>query len=336
MQKKRVLVTGGAGFIGSHLVDYLVKKGHAVTSIDDLSGGYRENINKNCSFIKLDLRDLQKTKREVLKARPDIIYHLAADATEGRSQFTPIECTGRNYQSTLNLLVSAINNNVRRFVFTSSMAVYGAQKAPFSEAMPTLPEDIYGISKASSEKSIEILSKVHGMEYSIIRPHNVYGPRQNMADPYRNVIAIFMNRILQAKPIYIYGDGNQKRAFSYVTDMIPALAEAGTLRSANGEIFNLGSDTPFTINDLVKTLSEVSGKKIEIERIKSRPQEVKFAYCKHDKAKRILKFSDKTKLSQGLSEMWKWALGRGSQTPKYMDMEIKSSQTPATWKKHLI
>ena len=336
MQKKRVLVTGGAGFIGSHLVDYLVKKGNVVTSVDDLSGGYRENINKNGSFIKLDLRDLKKTKLAVLKARPDIIYHLAADATEGRSQFTPIECTGRNYQSTLNLLVSAINSKVKRFIFTSSMAVYGAQKAPFNEAMPTRPEDIYGISKASSEKAVEILSKVHGMEYVIIRPHNVYGPRQNMADPYRNVIAIFMNRILQGKAIYIYGDGEQKRAFSYVSDMIPAIAETGFIRSANGEIFNLGSDTPFTINNLVKTLSEVSGKKIAIEHIKSRPQEVKLAYCKHDKAKRILKFSDKTKLSQGLLEMWKWALDRGSQTPKYMDMEIISSQTPTTWKKHLI
>ena len=200
----KILVTGAAGFMGSHLVDALLDLGHEVYSLDDLSGGYMENVNPKSHFVQIDLREREKVEEFINETKPQIIFHLAADATEGRSQFTPINCTQRNYMAYLNLLVPAIRNKVEKVILTSSMSVYGSQKPPFKETMDRKPEDIYGISKASMERATEILSHVHDFKYVLIRPHNVYGPKQNMADPYRNVIAIFINCLLNNKHFYIY------------------------------------------------------------------------------------------------------------------------------------
>ena len=223
----RVLVTGAAGFMGGHLVDALVAQGLDVYGVDDMSGGFKRNINPASHFTELDLRDTTATARLVEDVRPELIYHLAADATEGRSQFTPIECTQRNYMAYLNLLTPAIRAKLRKMVLISSMSVYGGQQPPFSEDMPRAPEDIYGVAKSSMERATEIMSDVHDFVYTIIRPHNVYGPRQNIRDPYRNVVGIFINCLLNDRSFYIYGDGQQERAFSYIGDVTPAIMNAG-------------------------------------------------------------------------------------------------------------
>src|SRR3989344_1041850 len=227
MKREKVLVTGGAGFIGSHLVDRLIKGGHTVSIIDDLSGGKKQNINPKAKFFKIDLRDSVVTEKVIKKIRPELVFHLAANAAENKAQFSPIDITSRNYNTFINTLVASLRNGLKRIVVTSSIAVYGALQAPFKETDKPEPEDLYGVSKLAMEDSLKILSRVHNFEYVITRPHNVYGPRQNMSDPYRNVVTIFMNSLLQNKAYYVYGDGEQRRCFSYVVDVVNALYRCG-------------------------------------------------------------------------------------------------------------
>lgn len=338
-----ILVTGGAGFIGSHLIDLLIENGtNNVFCIDDLSGGFIENVNKLAFFTQIDLRNPQDTQNIINRIKPDIIYHLAADAAEGRSQFVPISCTQRNYLSFLNLIVPAIKNGVKKIVVVSSMSVYGSQQVPFTEDQLPKPEDIYGINKFSMEKSTEILSKVYGFDYVIIRPHNVYGPRQNLQDPYRNVVAIFINCLLNNKGYYIYGDGNQKRAFTFIDDCVPYIYKAGLAEQANSKIFNIGSNNFYTINQLsdyiLKTFFGNSiPKKLMPKYLELRPQEVVEAYCDHQNASKILGFEEKTSLKDGIEIMIDWAKTIGGQKPKYLkELELENKKLPLTWKNKLI
>lgn len=336
--KKTVLVTGGAGFMGSHLVDYLITEGHEVYSVDDLSGGFAENVNANARFVKLDLRDKEGTAKFIKEAKPEIIYHLAADATEGRSQFMPVECNSRNLTAYLNVLVPAIRRGMEKIVVCSSMAVYGNQKPPFSEDLEPKPEDIYGLSKFAMEKSTEILAKVHGFKYTILRPHNVYGPRQNMTDPYRNVIAIFINCLLRNKSFYIYGDGEQRRSFSYVDDITPCVAKTGFEKKADGEIINIGPAEEQSVNYLAQSLLKI----FKMENLKptylsARPQEVKHAWCTHHKAERFLGFKKSVSFEDGLMKMVDWAKKIGPKEPRYVsELELISDNTPKTWSEKLI
>lgn len=339
----KILVTGAAGFMGSHLVDALLDLGHEVYGIDDLSGGYMENVNPKSHFTQLDLRDREKTANLVTDIKAELIFHLAADATEGRSQFTPINCTQRNYMAYLNLLVPAIKSGMKKIVVTSSMSVYGSQPAPFSEEMERSPDDIYGISKAAMEHATEIMAKVHDFKYTIIRPHNVYGPRQNMADPYRNVIAIFMNCLLNNKHFYIYGDGNQKRAFSYIDDFTPYIMKAGFSEEANSEIFNIGPTQEYTINELSDVVLHEFfpdgnvPEEFKPKYLPLRPMEVMDAWCTVEKAERILGYKTTVDLKDGVKKMIAWAKQKGPQAFRYMDdLEIVNEKTPATWKDKLI
>lgn len=332
----KIMVTGAAGFIGSHLVDKLLDNKHDVYAVDDLSGGYKKNLNIKSNFFKLDLRDTDKTSKLVNKIKPQIIYHLSADAAESKSQFSPINCLTRNYLSTVNLLVPSINNNLKRFVFASSMAVYGSQKPPFMESTSPKPDDIYAVTKFSSEMTIKILSQVHGFEYVIVRPHNVYGPRQNMADPYRNAVAIFINKLLKGEDIYIYGDGHQKRAFSYIADVITAIYKCGIAKNAAGKTINIGSDNVISVNYLADKLMDITGIKTKISHMPFRPQEVKYAYSDHTLAKKVLGYKDATGIDEGLRKTWEWAKRNGCQQPVYYDVEIKSAKYPKAWRKRMI
>ncbi len=342
--KNTIVVTGAAGFMGSHLVNYLISQGYKVAGIDDLSGGFAENINPKSNFIKLDLRNKAKTAKVISKLAPKLIYHLAADASEGRSQFTPLSATERNYLAYINLLVPAIAAGLEKIVVVSSMSVYGEQKPPFSEEMEPAPVDIYGISKAAMEKATQILSGVHKFTYTIIRPHNVYGPRQNLSDPYRNVVGIFINSLLRGKPFYIYGDGGQKRAFSYIDDVTPYIAKAGLASNCNGEIINIGAgpEETVTINQLAKIiLDKFFGNKIPDKfkpiHTKDRPQEVKEAFCTSEKAGRLLDYKTKTPLLVGIEKTINWAKKRGPQKPAYLSkLELETVGVPETWKRHLI
>lgn len=339
----RILVTGSAGFIGSFVVDYLINKGFKkVYGVDDLSGGFLSNVNKKNNFIKLDLREKEKTAKLIKKIKPQLVYHLAADAAEGRSQFVPISCTQRNYNAYLNLLIPLVKYGLKKIVMVSSMSVYGAQQVPFSEDIYPKPEDIYGVNKFAMEKSTEVLSKVFQFNYTIIRPHNVYGPRQNFTDPYRNVVAIFINSILNKKNFYIYGDGKQKRAFTYIDDCAPHIAEAGFSDRANGEIFNVGPEKYYSINQLGGfILKEFFGsdipKNFKPEYLPLRPQEVVEAYCTSRKAARILKYKTNTIFEDGIKKTIEWAKKYGPWKPIYLkDLELISKDTPKTWVKKLI
>jgi len=339
----RILVTGSAGFIGSHIIDQLVKKHRIVYGIDDLSGGFIENIHSKAKFTKLDLRDAVKTAKYISLIKPELIFHLAADATEGRSQFTPINCIQRNFVAYLNLLIPAINNGLKKIILTSSMSVYGSQNPPFEESMSRLPEDIYGLAKTSMEHATEILCKVHKFKYVIIRPHNVYGPKQNMSDPYRNVVAIFINRLLQKKYFYVYGDGEQKRAFTYIDDCVKYLVKASQLKDAEGEIFNIGPIEEYSINQLANEVLQVffKYKKIPLKYKPhyepARPLEVKNAWSSVDKAKQMLGYKTTISLHEGIAKTIKWAKENGPQKFNYLDsLELHPSSTPRAWTKKLI
>jgi len=338
----RILVTGSAGFMGSHLVDYLSGE-HEVWGLDDLSLGSLVNVNEKARrrFLKVDLGDRQAVVGAVNKVRPEIVYHLAAWAHEGLSQFAPILITENNYNAFLNLVVPLIKCKVKRVVVCSSMAVYGEQDPPFDEIMPRRPADIYGVAKAAMEDAVRILSDVHGFEYVVIRPHNVYGPRQNLADPYRNVVAIFINRMLMGKPFYIYGDGEQTRAFSYIDDVVPPLARSGLISGVAGEVFNIGPDREYSVNQLAFEVLDAFGRRgdgrYEPVYLPDRPSEVKYAYCTSGKAERRLGFKETVSLKEGVRRMVEWARGVGYQEPKYLtDLELGGEMVPKTWKKRLI
>ena len=343
-QSKRILVTGAAGFIGSHLVDHLVAQGHEVYGVDDMSGGFWRNIHPASRFTKLDLRETEQTGVYVRSVRPQLLYHLAADATEGRSQFTPIQCTQRNYLAYLNTLIPSIECGVERVVVTSSMSVYGAQEPPFDEVMEPKPEDIYGVAKAAMEQATRILSDVHGFEYVVVRPHNVYGPRQNIADPYRNVIGIFTNCLLQGKRFYIYGDGEQKRAFTYIDDLTPYMAAAGFRPECAGESINLGPREEVTINNLARVLLRLfyeDGEPPEHVRpvyLPARPKEVREAYCTVTKAEKLLGYRANTDLEAGLRKTLAWSRELGPQQSRYLGdgLELVTDDVPVTWRDKLL
>lgn len=331
--KKRILVTGGAGFIGSHLVDKLIKKHHQVSVIDDLSGGKIENLNKACKFYKVDLRDAKLADKIIKSIKPEIVFHLAANAAENKAQFSPIDITSRNWNTFINTLVASIKNGMERIVFTSSIAVYGAQQTPFKETDKPEPEDLYGVSKKAIEEALDILGKVHHFEYVITRPHNVYGPRQNMSDPYRNVVTIFMNSLLKNKPYYIYGSGQQRRCFSYIDDIVDALFKCG-FGNFNKMTFNIGADTDYSIDELSNTIQAVSGTKIQPIYLDERPQEVKVAISDHTLAKKYLGYQDKTTLQQGIKLTWEYIKKIGPQEPIFGEIELDSPLLPKNWKNH--
>jgi len=341
----RILVTGAAGFMGSHLVDFLIRdERHEVFAVDDLSGGYEDNVGSKAHFTKLDLRDRKKVEQYIEKVKPELMYYLAADASEGRSQFTPLSSTERNYLAYTYTLVPAIKHGLKKVVLTSSMSVYGAQKPPFSENMLKMPEDIYGIAKSAMEDATEVLAKVHGFEYVIVRPHNVYGPKQNLADPYRNVIAIFINCLLNKKNFYIYGDGNQKRAFTYIDDFTPYFVKTGFEDACNGETINIGPKEEYSINQLTDIVLRVFfpdgnvPNHLKPKYLPLRPQEVKEAFCTNDKVIRLLGYKTSVTLAEGVRKMITWAKKKGPQKFKYLEkgVELPTKNLPQTWSKKLI
>lgn len=328
----KVLVTGGAGFIGSHLVDLLVKDKHKVYVIDDLSGGYTRNVNEKASLHILDLREEKAADKMISVIKPEVVYHLAANAAENKSVFSPIDITSRNWNTFINTLVPAVRNGMKRIVVTSSVAVYGHGNPPFLETHTPAPEDLYGWSKYQMEGSLKVLAKVHGFEYVIARPHNVYGPRQNMADPYRNVVTIFMNSFLNGQKYFIYGDGEYRRCFSYVDDVALALYKCGTEKKVANMIFNIGSDADYTINELSRIVQKVSGIKAKPTYIKERHQEVKTATADHTLAKKYLGYKDSVSFEEGLKNTWKYVKSIGYQKPVFTKIEIGHDKLPENWK----
>jgi UDP-glucose 4-epimerase len=337
MQKKRILITGCAGFIGSHLAENLASDGYKVWGIDNLSLGKLENIPSNITFIKCDLTNPKTTKAAIEKIKPTLIYHLAAWAHEGLSQFMPRLICENNFNAFLNLIVPAVKNGMKRIVVVSSFSVYGKQKAPFDETMDTKPEDVYAIAKSAMEKTTEVLSDIHGFDYTIIRPHNVYGPKQNLSDPYRNVVGIFINRLMKGLPPIIYGDGKQTRSLTYIDDLTPYLAKSGLTNKTKGEIINIGPYNPVSITKLATIVLKTLNSNLKPIYFPKRPRDVKNAYCQNLKAERLLGYQTKTNLENGIRKTVEWAKKIGPVKFKYLDeLELTGNKLPKTWAKRLI
>jgi len=302
----KVLITGVAGLLGSRMASWIFSNipNCEVIGIDDMSGGYSENIDSRVKFYRIDCAD--DIFEEIFnQEKPDYVYHFAAYAAEGLSPFIRKYNYRNNLLSTANVINCSINNNVKRLVFTSSMAIYGKQNPPFSEELVRNPIDPYGIAKAACERDIEIAGEQHGLDWCIIRPHNVYGRNQNIWDKYRNVLGIWMYNHLRGLPLTIYGTGEQTRAFSYIDDCLEPLWKAGTLERASKQIINLGGTKEYSINQAADILIEVmgGGEKVYFEK----RHEVLHAWSTWQKSVDILDYKDNTSLKNGLTQMWEWA-----------------------------
>lgn len=313
----KVLITGVAGLIGSHLSRYLLDKGYEVYGIDDLSGGYIEFIDiMRTRFYPESINDSERLDYLFDRVKPDVVYHLAAYAAEGLSPFI------RNFNYTNNLLgsVNIINNCIKhnaKLVFTSSMAVYGAGEVPFKESQIPAPEDPYGIAKYAVEMDIKQAHEQFGLRYSIVRPHNVIGIYQNIWDKYRNVIGIWIRQALTGGAISVFGDGEQKRAFSDIKFCLEPLEKL--INEGDGEVFNLGADKEYKIKDVAYMVQDLTGASIVY--LEER-HEVKNAYCNHDKAKELLNFKDETNLEETIKEMYEWAKDQPDRPVKVMKYEL--------------
>ena len=305
---KKILVTGVAGLLGSRLADWIISNtDYKVIGIDDLSGGYIENVPEEVELYKFDLKELDRVKDLFKKHKPEIVYHFAAYAAEGLSPFIRKFNYEKNLISSTNLITCSIEYDIKRFVFASSMSVYGNKyKPPFHEDLQQCPIDPYGIAKFGVEQDLKIAYEQHGLPYTIVRPHNFYGQNQNIWDKYRNVLGIWMYQIINDMQPTIFGDGEQKRAFSYVDDSLVPFWNASQRDECIGEIINLGGIKEYTINEACDTLLKVTGTPLTKNYLEAR-HEAKHAWSTWEKSVELLDFDHKIDLEEGLTKMWNWA-----------------------------
>lgn len=323
-----ILVTGGAGFIGSHIAEELSNSRNNIVILDNLSGGFIENIPSNTTFIKGSITNHKLINSIFEKYRFDYVFHLAAYAAENLSHFIRRFNYENNLIGSINLINAAVNYNIKCFVFTSSVAVYGDNELPFREELFPNPSDPYGVAKFAVEQDLKNARELFGMPYIIFRPHNVYGERQNIGDKYRNVVGIFMNQILQKKKLTIFGDGNQTRCFSYVKDVSNIISRSIEISDAYNQIFNIGSDKIITLNQLANQIGFLMGVTPEIEYLQNR-KEVRYMEIKHEKINEIIKFINETPLDCGLKKMIEWVRQKGSRKSKsFKNIEVKKYMPP--------
>lgn len=332
MKKPKALVTGAAGFIGSHVADSLIERGMNVVGIDDLSGGFRENVNPAAILHKESILNAAFINELFAREQFDYVFHLAAYAAEGLSHFIKRFNYTNNIIGSVNLINASVNaGTVKCFVFTSSIAVYGPGQSPMTEDMTPTPEDPYGIAKYAVELDLKEALEMFGLNSIIFRPHNVYGERQNIGDPYRNVIGIFMNQILQGKPMTVFGDGSQTRAFSYISDVAPLIAESVLRPNAYNQTFNVGADQPYSVAELAREVAACMGIEPAIQFLPAR-NEVVHAFSSHDKAKAV--FGDLLKnvtLHAGLNDMADWVKQHGARVGKPFDNIEVLKNLPPSW-----
>ena len=331
----KIFVSGIAGFLGSHLADAFIKDGHHVVGCDSLIGGELSNVPAEAEFYQYDCC-YRNSMLKITKGC-DLVYHTAATAYEGLSVFSPHLITNNIVTGSVSLFSAAIENKVKRIVFCSSMARYGTNKVPFREDYIPKPQDPYGIAKVAAEDILKNLCEVHNVEYVIAVPHNIIGPRQKYDDPYRNVASIMINLMIQNRQPIIYGDGKQKRCFSYVDDDLFCLKEMATSKKVLGQTINIGPDEEFiTINELAEKIANQLKVNLNPRYMRGRPQEVLEATCSADKARKLLNYKTKTSLDDGISKMIKYIKAKGPKKFRYhLDIEIINSKTPDTWKKKI-
>lgn len=321
----KVLITGVAGLLGVNFAQYLLSKGYDVIGIDDLSGGYQEYIPKGVVFYKADLSYQDPVNQIFKREKPDYVFHFAAYAAEGLSPFIRTYNYTNNIIASSNVINSCVNHNVKKIIFTSSMAVYGKGNPPFVENQTPTPEDPYGIAKYAVEMDLKLTYEMFGLKYSIVRPHNVIGVYQNIWDRYRNVIGIWIRQSLANEPLMIYGDGTQIRAFSDIKFYMKSFE--ALMKSYDSEIFNIGADNYCTINEAANITLDVA-KEFGINTTKvylEKRNEVHIAYCDHTKAQYLLGFKDKTNLQETIREMFTWAQSEPVRSTKKMIYEIEKN-----------
>ncbi len=326
-----ILVTGGAGFIGSHVADELVRRGHYVTVLDDLSGGFVDNVPTGAMFVQGSINDVALINQLFATENFDYVYHLAAYAAEGLSHFIKRFNYENNLIGSVNLINAAVNHNIKCFVFTSSIAVYGSSpELPMTEETPPHPEDSYGIAKLAVEQELKVCREMFDLNYIIFRPHNVYGERQNIGDKYRNVVGIFMNQILQGQPMSVFGDGTQTRAFSYIGDMAPIMAEAIDTPAAYDQIFNVGADQPYSVNELAEAVARAMGVVPQVVYLPAR-NEVLNAYSSHDKVQQVFGQRPLHSLDEGLQKMAAWVKQHGARSSQEFEGIEVMKNFPKAW-----
>ena len=334
----KVLVTGVGGFLGSHIAEHLIKLNHDVYGVDNYIGGEYNN----CSYLPLekfypeDCCDLEAML--IATKGIDVVYHCAATPHEGLSVFSPYVISKNNLLASVSVITAAIQNKVKRIIYCSSMARYGHQQTPFTEIMKTKPQDPYGISKVAGEEMLKTLCDTHGVEWVIAVPHNIIGPKQKYDDPFRNVVSIFLNRMMQNKPPIIYGDGKQTRCFSYVDDCISCLIKMLNDKEVVGHVINIGPDEEFvSIKEVAEICANVTGFNEPFIYMKDRPQEVKHAVCSSNKARLMLQYKTTTTLKEGINKTYEYIKKQGPRPFNYhLNLEIINDKTPTTWKDKLI
>ena len=325
-----VLVTGGAGFIGSHVAKWLAHDKYNVVVLDDLSGGFADNVPEDVTLVEGSITDYDLICSLFEEHQFEYVFHLAAYAAEGLSHFIRRYNYNNNLIGSVNLINQSIIHNVKCFVFTSSIAVYGTGRTPMTEDMVPQPEDPYGVAKYAVEMDLKAAHEQFGLDYVIFRPHNVYGEGQNTGDKYRNVIGIFMNQILQNKALTIFGDGKQTRAFSYIDDVAPIIARSINNKEAYGEIFNVGGDQPYSVNELAHTVAKVMKTEPEINYLRAR-NEVTHAVSDHSKIREYFDTPTPISLEEGLTRMVDWVYAVGPrQTSEFANIEVPTG-LPEGW-----
>lgn len=325
----RSLVTGAAGFMGSHVARHCLELGHEVVAVDDLSGGFEENVPDGAAFEAGSVADPAFVRHVFGTRRFDYVYHLAAYAAEGLSHFIRRFNYENNLLATINLLNESIKTEVDCFVFTSSIAVYGAGQLPMSESQTPIPEDPYGISKYAAELDLMSAHEMFGIDHIIFRPHNVYGEHQNIGDRYRNVIGIFINQVMHGQPMTIFGDGHQTRAFSHIDDVAPTIARSGDVMEARNETFNVGADQPYEVLEVARLVAEAFDVEPEIEFLPQR-KEVVHAYSDHEKSQRVFGVHKSIDLREGIDRMVRWARKHGPKTTSpFARIEVARNMPPS-------
>jgi UDP-glucose 4-epimerase len=333
-RKPLALVTGAAGFIGSHVCDFLIGRGYSVVGLDDLSGGFRDNIAADILFVQGSVTD-ETTVRELFQKHDfDYVFHLAAYAAEGLSHFIRNFNYRNNLLGSINLINASVNSGkIKCFVFTSSIAVYGRNQLPMAEDTQPCPEDPYGIAKYAVELDLKAAHEMFDLNYVIFRPHNVYGERQNIGDPYRNVVGIFMNQIMQGQELTVFGDGRQTRAFSHIADVAPVIAGSIERPACYNQVFNVGADHAYSVLELADVVRKSMGSNAAIKHLPAR-NEVLDAYSSHEKVRGI--FGDliqNVDLETGIRGMVEWARRIGPRKgTKFSNIEIEKNM-PESWRK---
>ena len=332
----KIFITGVAGFLGSHLADRMISLGHTVAGNDNLLGGYKDNVNPLVEFYQIDCCDLDSMS-DAMKGC-DIVYHCAATAHEGLSVFSPNFITKNIFQASVSTITAAAQNKVKRFVYCSSMARYGNQEYPYKETQAPSPVDPYAIAKVAGEDVLKCIAELNDMEWIIAVPHNIVGPRQRYDDPFRNVMSIMINRVLQGKPPIIYGDGSQMRCFSFIDDCIFCLEKLALDPTIKNDIFNIGPDEEFvTIQHLAELIVEEIGFDGELIYMPDRPKEIRYATCDATKAREVLGYKTSTTLISGIRSTIEYIKQHGVKEFDYSyPLEIVNSYTPRTWTDKLI